>query len=84
MDPKTSDENARSSAFSQIQSINLFGEEGMVVTSNLIGAVKIWDLMTVELEADYQSYRSLAITHKQAEHLAHKSIDQINHQLVHH
>ena len=38
----------------------------------------------VELEANYQSYRSPAITHKQAEHSALKPIDQINLQLVHH
>ena len=41
-------------------------------------------LLIVELEADYRSYRSLAITNKQAEHLAHKPIDQINLRLVHH
>ena len=34
--------------------------------------------VVVELEADYQSYGSPAIAHKQAEHSAHKPIDQIN------
>ena len=34
--------------------------------------------LAVELEVDYQSYGPPAITHKQAEHLAHKLIDQIN------
>ena len=38
----------------------------------------------VELEADYQSYGSLAIAHKQAEHSAHKPIDRINLRLVCH
>ena len=33
--------------------------------------------LDVDLEADYQSYRSPAVTHKQAEHLAHKPIDWI-------
>ena len=38
----------------------------------------------VELEADYRSYRSPAIAHKRAKHLAHKPIDRINLRLVHH
>ena len=38
----------------------------------------------VELEADYRSYGSLAIAHKQAKHPALKPIDWINLQLVHH
>ena len=38
----------------------------------------------VELEADYRSYGSPAIAHKRAEHPAHKPIDRINLQLVHH
>ena len=32
----------------------------------------------VELEANHRSYGSPAITHKQAEHSAHKLIDRIN------
>ena len=38
----------------------------------------------VELEADYRSYESPAIAHKQAKHSAHKPIDRINQWLVHH
>ena len=34
--------------------------------------------VNVELEANYRCYRSLAIAHKQAKHLALKPIDRIN------
>ena len=34
-------------------------------------------IFCVELEADYRSYGSPAITHKRAEHLAHKPINWI-------
>ena len=41
-------------------------------------------VVCVELEANYRSYGSPAIAHKQAKHLAHKPIDWINLRLVHH
>ena len=50
-----------------------------------LGLTIDWDHNTVvELEANYWSYGSPAITHKRAEHLALKQIDWINLQLVHH
>ena len=65
------------------------GRQSATPPSSFLGAVDsslLWgdSKLSVELEADYQSYRSPAITHKRAEHLALKPIDQINLQLVHH
>ena len=46
--------------------------------SILNAKLSTWREGYVELEADYRSYGSPAITHKRAEHLALKPIDRIN------
>ena len=46
MDMATSDQTVARGSFLKIQSIKLFAEEGMVVTSDRDGVVKIWDLVT--------------------------------------
>ena len=58
--------------------------EGRRTTGWLEKKVEPISVPLVELEADYRSYRSLAMAHKRAKHSAHKPIDQINLRLVHH
>ena len=50
----------------------------------LVAFMFFFELLFVELEADYRSYGSPAIAHKRAEHSALKPIDRINLRLVHH
>ena len=55
MDPTTSNQMAAHGSFPEIQSINLFAEEGIVVTSDRDGVVKIWDVMTGRCKSSFST-----------------------------
>ena len=53
MDLTTSDQTAARGPFPEIRSIKLFTEEGMVVTSDSGGVVKVWDVMTGRCKSSF-------------------------------
>ena len=55
MDLTTSDQTAAPGPFPEIRSIKLFSEEGMVVTSDKDGVVKIWDVMTGRCKSSFST-----------------------------
>ena len=55
MDSTTSDQMAEHGSFPEIQSIKLFAEEGMVVTSDEDGVVKIWDVTTGRCKSSFST-----------------------------
>ena len=55
MDSTTSDQMAAPGSFPEIQSIKLFAEEGIVVTGDGEGVVKIWDVMTGRCKSSFST-----------------------------
>ena len=55
MDLTTSDQTAAPGPFPEIRSIKLFAEEGMVVTSDEDGVVKIWDVTTRRCKSSFST-----------------------------
>ena len=55
MDLTTSVQMAARGPFPKIKSINMFAEEGMVVTSDEDGVVKIWDVMTGRSKSSFST-----------------------------
>ena len=55
MDLTTSDQMVAPGSFPKIQSIKLFVEEGMVVTSDEDGVVKIWDVVTGRCKSSFST-----------------------------
>ena len=51
----TTDNIARSHGSTTIESVNLFAEEGIIVTSDSSGEVKTWDLTTGELKSSFST-----------------------------
>ena len=55
MDLTSSDQMAARGSLTEILSIKLFAEEGMVVTSDREGVVKVWDVMTGRCKASFST-----------------------------
>ena len=55
MDPTTSNQTATRGSFPEIRSIKPFAEEGMVVTSDADGVVKIWDMVTGRCKSSFST-----------------------------
>ena len=55
MDQTTADQIAARGSFPEIRSIKLFAEEGMVVTSDADGVVKVWDVTTGRCKSSFST-----------------------------